>query len=70
MTITDRLQGRPIFQGFVVPYTVVVDAHGVPDFKVTNMDRWFECVEARTLRRLRRAPGLLGVVPRRRGMRG
>src|SRR5579864_7655450 len=45
MTITERLKGRPVYQGFPVPYTVVVDIHGVPDFKATDMDRWRDCVE-------------------------
>lgn len=45
MTITERLKDRPVFQGMPVPYMVLVGKGGVPDFKVTDIERWHECVE-------------------------
>lgn len=43
MTMTERLKDRPKYGEYVIPYTVVV-INGVPDFRVTDMERWEECV--------------------------
>lgn len=39
----ERLKGRPRYGEYVIPYSVVV-IDGVPDFRVTNMEHWFECI--------------------------
>jgi hypothetical protein len=41
--IPELLQHRPTFHGYVIPYTVLIDDSGVPDFKVTDLERWLEC---------------------------
>lgn len=38
------LAARPQFKGMPIPYNVEIDASGVPDFRVTNPERWRECV--------------------------
>ena len=44
MNINERLEKRPRYGEYVIPYTVIV-IDGVPDFRVTDMDRWLECIE-------------------------
>lgn len=46
MTITERLKGRPVYQGFVIPYSILV-VNGIPDFKTSDSERWLECATKR-----------------------
>ena len=45
IAIPERLKSRPVWRGFVVPYTVAVDTEGKVDFRVTDMDHWYRCVK-------------------------
>lgn len=45
MTITERLKNCLVYGGLPVPFLAMVGADGVPDFKVTDMDRWVLCVK-------------------------
>lgn len=43
--IPERLKSRPLYRGYVVPYSVLVDDQGRADFRVTDMDKWSECAK-------------------------
>jgi hypothetical protein len=43
--IPQRLATRPVFHGMIVPYGVLVLPDGRPDFKIPDLQRWFECAE-------------------------
>ncbi len=47
MEIPRRLQHRPLFRGFPVPYVAMVDSAGTPDFKVLDVERMEECAVRR-----------------------
>src|SRR4051812_20921614 len=44
MEIPERLGRRPQYRGMVLPFIVVMDDEGHADFRVVDMDRWFECI--------------------------
>ena len=44
MTIPERMKSRPTYGGLPVPFAVVIDHNGVPDFKITDVDRWHQCI--------------------------
>ncbi len=35
--------GRPTYKEFVIPFTTFIKSDGVPDFKITDLQHWFEC---------------------------
>ncbi len=43
--VPDRLKARPLYRGLVLPYSAVVDDKGNADFRITDMGRWYECVQ-------------------------
>lgn len=45
--IPARLKDRPLFRGMPVPFTTFVGEGGVPDFKITDITKWFACVNLR-----------------------
>jgi hypothetical protein len=44
-SIPDHLSHLPEFKGYAIPFTTLVNNHGIPDFHTTNGERWKECVE-------------------------
>lgn len=46
--VPPKLAGRPRDRrGYPIPWMTQLDAHGVPDFRVTNADRWALAAKAR-----------------------
>lgn len=46
--VPPKLAGRPRDRrGYPIPWMVQLDAHGLPDFRVTNADRWVLAVKAK-----------------------
>jgi hypothetical protein len=43
VAIPERLSKRPQYKGFAIPFTTLIDANGVPDFKVVTIDVWMQC---------------------------
>lgn len=42
--IPDRLRNRPKFNGYVIPFSVLIKRNGKPDFKVTDHAQWQRCI--------------------------
>lgn len=45
--IPDRLKNRPTYRGFIIPAISIMDAQGVPDFRVIDMEKWHQIVNQR-----------------------
>jgi hypothetical protein len=46
--VPSRLAARPVDRrGYPIPYSVIVDSKGVPDFRVTDVERWMFAVNHR-----------------------
>lgn len=46
MTIPERMKNLPLYGEYPIPHGVVV-VDGVPDFRVSDMDKWWECVRGK-----------------------
>jgi hypothetical protein len=45
--IPATLQHRPLWNGFVIPFSTYVTPEGKPDFKVTDQEAWIRCARYR-----------------------
>jgi len=43
--IPECCQDRPLYKGLVIPFTTLIGADGAPDFKVTDLEIWFRCID-------------------------
>lgn len=41
----ERLLSRPVYHGLPIPFTTFVNRASVPDFKVTDSERWHTCID-------------------------
>lgn len=45
--IPERLKDRPQFRGVALPFVQYIRPDGFPDFKITDTEKWVQCINGR-----------------------